>query len=231
MVSLGAISQQDDAAGATSGSGSEPGVVSLDFVNDAYTGPSGETLALADVIDLTARRSASGLECTATTPVQLIGAWRDLLLAEEDWSAVIEFVPSSSAGTSGRSIFLFTLGNSDFTTQVAIYTAGNSGDVISQFFEDNGAGDDRFAENVFAGTPLDTLRIAAARSDTNFAISMGGEAAVTDANTVTMASWTFAPTKIELASGNLSGINGSYIRSIDFSVPGISNSALATRSA
>jgi hypothetical protein len=229
---LAAACQTDD----NPDGGSDPidpggGGVSLDFVNDIYFGPDGESLTLADCVDTPGRRSASGLLCTAGSPVQLIGPWLTELLAATDWSAVIEFLPSASAGTSGRRIFLIVLGNVDFFTQVALYTQGDGGDIDSQFFEDNGDGDTRFCENTFTATPSVITRIAGARSDTNFALSMGGEAAVTDATNISMSSWTSAPIKVELASGNLSEINGSYIRSIAFSVPGISNVDLATETA
>ena len=225
---LGAIASQQ---GTGDTGDTEAGM--LDFVNDVYFGPSGEALALADVVDLTARRSASGLSCVASTPVQLIGAWRDLLITSSDWSAVIEFYAGPDLGLTGaaRRAYLLTMHpTADYSAQIALYTEGDGTGVTSRYFEDDGVGNDRFAQNAYSGTPSTVLTIAGGRSDINFAVSIGGETAVTDSTDIAFDDWLLPAGKIDLADGG-SGVGGTYIRSITFSVPAISNSELATSTA
>ncbi len=126
------------------GGGSPTALVDLDFVNNVYT-VNGSPVALAAIIDLTARRSASGVSFLAgQPPVQFLGDILTLLLTGS-WTYVCEYLAASD--TTGNSAELDVLSIADnptaFNSSIILTIQGGGSNIFTAFDEDNGVGDTR----------------------------------------------------------------------------------------
>ncbi len=192
----------------------------LDFVNNTYDFDTVTSLTLAEVVNLTGRRSASGLEIIAGTPVQLLNDPLDFLLAAS-WTVVIDFHVNAATGFPGRRLFLATVFDTGFNDQVAIFTTGD-GTLWSDLFEDNGAGDTREAFGDAGVAANANYKMACTRVTSHIAVSLAGETIGVDQVSnisINISSWTFPPSQVQIADGNDSGTHEGFIRSIAFYDP------------
>lgn len=210
---LAALDQQQSFVGGGGGS------ALLDFVGNSYT-INGSPITLADVVDLTGRRSSSGLQVVSGAPVEMLGDVRDILLAGQ-WTVVIEFAANSSAVGDGIRAFLLTVWNADLAAQAALYTQGASSQIAAVYSEDPLTGPTRFwqtDDSAIAGTS----KLAWTRTDSHSAGEMNGGAVnidSTDNTAIPISSWLSSPTRVQLADGNDGSTALGYIRTITIMSP------------
>jgi len=214
-----------------------PVLYGLDFVNDVYTSPTGAALSLADVIDLTARRSSDGLSHIASTPVELIGEWQDWMFTNDDWTIVFEAVAGSGFGQNSCLLQFLEMGGGGFFNYLVNYVRGSTGfgGTVGHggYDEDNGQGDTRTVDLTFNGALETVFKVVVSRTNDNIAISINGADVVTDNTAMTMASWFNPPDTIWLGNGfdGFGLVAGSYTRSIMFVSPRVSDAEMMELSA
>jgi hypothetical protein len=201
----------------------------LDFVNSVYNFDAG-TLTLAGVVNLTARRSASGLSIIGGAPVQLLGTPLAFALLGQ-WTIAIEFNLTSSSSGSGERQFFATVFDAGFNDQISIYGSGDvahAGGPSGVAFEDSGITTRTAFGNIQVG--LGTNRIAGTRVTGRIAVSLAGETTVADSTSILISSWSFPPSQVQLADSSDTGITKGFIRKITFYDP-VSDATLPTLSA
>lgn len=152
-------------------------LAALDFVADTYT-MNNLTVSLADIINPTSHRSASGLVIFPITSVigNLLTLFNTL-----DWTVVVQFVPNSTAFTAGYSIVFIEGSRTSFADLLQCY----EGDAAAGFYDQNDAATSRFCSDAVNLMVVDVVnKIAFTRTDDGAAVSINGNAAVSTATSL-----------------------------------------------
>lgn len=206
----------DEGSGPT---GPQPFAI-MDFVNNVYVA-NGRSYTLADGIDLTSRRSASGLQVIHNVACQILGPFLDIALTA-NWTLLIEVWSTDTVIVEGlgaaSKLFPFTIYSAAFDSQCTCYFWGGGA-----FFETSDGGALPFRDIRGGDTTMVSgiNRCAYTVTDTHSAMSVNGES-ITSANIddtpLAISSWTsFPATQCQTAdTADTSPVLDTFVRKISF---------------